>query len=92
MRGVDANKLDSKQPKGIPFDNRQLNFDRSVSLRDLYEQVQVLPFLRSLCHGNYASVSTEIDDLAFCVEQFAENQHWYHSQDSPVRSMFPGHE
>jgi hypothetical protein len=92
VRGVDANKFDSKQSKGIPPDNRELNFDRRVSLWDLYEKVKVLALLRSLCHSDHASVSTEIDDVAFHVEQFTEDQHWHHSQDSPMRSMFPGHE
>ena len=92
VKGVDAHKFDSKQSKGIPPDNRELNFDRQVSMWSLYKEVQVLPFLRSLCHSDHTSGCTEIDDVAFRVEQFAEDQHWHHSQDSPMCSMFPGHE
>lgn len=92
VKGVDVNKFDSKQSKGIPPDNRQLNFDRHVPIRDLYKEVQVLLFLRSLCHSDHTSGCTEIDDVAFRMEQFAEDQHWHHRQDSPMCSMFPGHE
>ena len=79
MLGVDANEFDSKQSKGIPPDNRELNFDRQVSMWSLYKKVQVLPFLRSLCHSDHTSGCTEIDDVALRVEQFAEDQHWHHS-------------
>ena len=61
-------------------------------MRDLYSEVQVLPLLSRLCHGNHTSVSAEIDDIPFRVEQVTEDQHWHRSQDSPVRSMFPGHQ
>lgn len=39
VRGVDAIKFDAKQSQGTPPDNRELNFDRRVSLRDLEHEV-----------------------------------------------------